>query len=93
MIRPDSIQVGDRVVEKAEHWKYYTKDHPYNEHDEKILRHGSVIAKSKYGVLVKWDEGFIAQNWIEFKKFNVRDGYHFYGMTSNTYYIYEKENS
>lgn len=84
------INKGDKVVEKAEDWIYYQPGHEYNEHKERIIRYGTVIAKSQYGVLIKWDEGFIAQEWINYNKFDKNIGYTFYGMKSNTYTRYEK---
>lgn len=93
MINPDSINKGDRVVERVQNWIYYQKGHEYNEMHESILGEGTVIAKSQYGVLVKWDprdRWHKPQEWINFKKFNIQNGFAFYGMKSNSYTIYEK---
>lgn len=84
------INKGDRVVEKAQDWIYYQSGHEYNECKERIRRYGSVIAKSQYGVLVKWDESFPSKEWINYNKFNTNIGFYFYGMKSNTYTRYEK---
>lgn len=89
-MKATDINKGDRVVEKAEDWIYYQTGHEYNEHKERIRRYGTVIAKSQYGVLIKWDEGFTSQEWINYSKFYTNIGFHFYGMKSNTYTRYEK---
>ena len=88
-----NINKGDRVGRKLQNWIYYQKGHEYNEMHESVSRIGTVIAKSKYGVLVEWDPNNNVKSykeWIGFNKFNTRTGNSFYGMTSNTYEIYEK---
>lgn len=89
-MKPDEINKEDRVVEKSQDWIYYSPEHPYNECKERIVRYGTVIAKSKYGVLIDWDGDTTKPDWIGYNKFYKSLGYSFYGMKSNTYKRFEK---
>lgn len=89
-MKSEDINKGDKVVCKLIDWTYYSTDKPYNKREERISKTGTVIAKSKYGVLVKWDKGIISQEWIQYKNFDRSIGDAAYGFKTNTYTRYEK---
>lgn len=84
-----NVSKGDRVKWSSEEWRYWTPSHRYNEHKSVPIDEGTVIAISKYGILVKWDNNWVKQEWINFNKLNRNLGYNIPGQTSNSYTRYE----
>lgn len=89
-MKSSGINKGDFVIEKQIDYVYWSIEHQYNKRKDRISRKGVVIAKSKFGVLVDWDRGYIKHEWIQFKDFDRNLGYVIPGMKSNTYTRYEK---